>query len=136
MAHTPFSAQSSGLVDHRGHQLVGVQRAFHQGFHFAFAPEGDCAFGRGVTVRNIDDFDVFEFTIRIRRRLDDLRSRTDEHRHNESGCAVPPWRSRATRRRRGARSRYEWDRIDEPPREAVDIGWSQQLGFSSRLSAL
>ena len=52
------AAQAGRLVDHRRHQLVGVQRALHDHLHIVCARQLDGFLGRGVAVRHVDDLDA------------------------------------------------------------------------------
>ena len=54
VADPALGAQAGVLPDHLGHQLVGVQAAFHQGFGLAGTDDLDRPRGGGVAVRHID----------------------------------------------------------------------------------
>jgi len=87
VADARVAAQPGGLVHHRGHQLVGVQRALHQRPQHAFARQrgGACGgLGRGLA----GGFDLEGRHVDLRRvgGAQDRVARADQHRPRDAGC--------------------------------------------------
>ena len=83
MADTTCGAETAGTIDHRVHQLVGVQRALHHRLDLAGSRHRHPGFGSSRTVLDRDDL----ITCKINRSLGgggaDLGFRSDQHRHDQ-----------------------------------------------------
>lgn len=83
VAHAPLGTQAGGARDHGAHQLVRVQRAFHQCLRTAFMHELHRAFGSGMAMRRIDDGQIAEIEIAFLRGRFDFRARADQYRRDQ-----------------------------------------------------
>ena len=83
MADPPRCAQPRVALDHRSHQLVGMEAALHQGFGLAFADQLNRLHGRILAVLGIDDLKSADVEAMLRGDFSDTLFGSDEDRFDE-----------------------------------------------------
>ena len=110
MAYAPVGAQAEIGVNNRAHQLVGMERAFHQRFDLAGAGHGDGLHGRGVAVLGRDNFVGRQIEPGLRGSGADFSLRANQHRHDQFGA----------RRLDGAEQRRRVDRMNNRRTDGIE----------------
>ena len=110
VADAPGGAQAALAVDHRMHELVGMESALHQRLDLAGAGHGDGLRGRGLAVLGRDDLVRRQIELCLRGGGADLGLRTNQHRRISLARAAST----------------------APSSEGVSTGWTTAVRMGSR----
>ncbi len=134
MTDPTIGAQPNVTVEHRMHQLVGVQRALHQRLDPPLARQSHALFGRGMAVFGGNQLEFGDVDRRFGRCLPDARLRTDQDGPDEASAGR---QKRTAQGRRIHRVHHgATDRLAAQRASALDHGKHEITGFAQVRPAL